>query len=78
LEIKMTGLTADQVHQLVNDETIQATVQANKKDAARWRDAELMSLGYNQALLETGNLPEGWTAKDMQDVINKQRNRLGI
>jgi hypothetical protein len=73
-------LTKEQVTQLVNDPEIQATIEANKIKAASQRDAELMTLGYNQALLDVGQaaLPDGWTEKDLREVISKQREKLGV
>jgi hypothetical protein len=73
-------LTRDQINQLVNDPAIQATVEANKIKAAKARDTELMMLGYNQALLDVGQaaLPEGWTIQDLQEVVNRQREKLGV
>lgn len=75
-----TGLTPEQVTQLVNDPEIQKTVEANKVEAAKRRDTDLMLVGYNQALLDVGQaaLPEGWTTNDLQEVINKQREKLGV
>ncbi len=76
----MTGLNADQIEKLMSDPEIQATIEANKARAAKNRGAELMLIGYNQALLDCGQaaLPEGWTLVQMQDVINGQRAKLGI
>lgn len=76
----MTGLNAKQVAKLMSSPDIQATIRANKAQAAKDRDAELMLLGYNQALLDCGQaaLPEGWTTAELQDVINGQRAKLGI
>jgi hypothetical protein len=75
-----TGLTKLQIEQLMNDKGIQATIEANKIKAEKSRDADLMMLGYNQALLDVGQaaLPEGWTVEDLQVVINKQREKLGV
>ncbi len=77
---RATGLTPEQVTKLVNDPKIQATIEANKEAVARRRDNDLMMVGYNQALLDVGQaaLPEGWTANDLQEVINEKREKLGI
>jgi len=76
----MTGLNADQIRELMLDPEIQATIEANKAKAAKKRAAKLMLVGYNQALLDCGQscLPAGWTLVQMQDVINGQREKLGI
>lgn len=76
----MTELNPEQIAQLTNDENVQATIEANKVQVAKDRDTELMLLGYNQALLDCGqaDLPEGWTTADLQEVIRKQRDKLGI
>lgn len=73
-------MTEDQITQLMQDKNIQATIEANKAEAAKQRDAELMILGYNQALLDCGKaaLPQDWTTDQLQLVINKQREKLGI
>jgi hypothetical protein len=65
---------------LIKSESIKATIEANKVKIAKRRDVELMLLGYNQALLDCGQpaLPSGWTVDDLQEVINKQRGKLGI
>jgi hypothetical protein len=76
----MTGLTKDQVKQLLNDPSIQATEEENKAKAKARRESDLMLLGYNQALLDVGKpaLPKGWTVQKLQGVVNKQREKLGI
>lgn len=74
------SLNQEQITQLMNDPKIQATIEANKIKAAKARDTDLMMLGYNQALLDVGQaaLPEGWATEDLQEAINKQREKLGI
>jgi hypothetical protein len=62
----------------MSDPTIQATIEANKIKATKSRDAELMLLGYNQALLDYGQLPEGWERQDMARTIEEQKAKLGI
>ena len=75
-----SGLTQEQITQLVNDPEIQKTIEANKVEVLARRDADLMMVGYNQALLDVGQaaLPKGWTTNDLQKVIAKQRKRLGV
>lgn len=70
----VSGLpTPEEVTQLTIDE-------ANEEPVTNQRDIDIMMVGYNQALLDVGQaaLPEGWTAADLQEVINKQREKLGI
>lgn len=63
---------------LANDPGIKATVEANKAQAQARRESELMLLGYNQALLDYGNLPNGWETQTMINTINDQKVKLGI
>lgn len=74
----MTGLNADQIEKLMSDPEIQATIEANKARAAKKRESDLMLLGYNQALLDYGQLREGWETQYMIRTINKQKAKLGI
>lgn len=74
----MPQLTPEQITKLSNDPTIKATVEANKAQAQARRESELMLLGYNQALLDYGQLPEGWETKDMTRTVNEQKAKLGI
>ena len=74
----MTGLSADQIEKLMNDPQIQATVEANKIRAQAKRESDLMMLGYNQALLDYGKLPEGWERQDMIRTIDNQKAKLDL
>ena len=74
----MSKLTPEEISQLTNDPQIQATVEANKAKAQAKRESDLMSLGYNQALLDYGQLPEGWERQDMIRMIDGQKAKLGI
>lgn len=74
----MTGLNADQIRKLMSDPEIQATIEANKAKAQARRESDLMLLGYNQALLDYGQLPEGWETQDMIRTISDQKAKLGI
>ncbi len=74
----MTGLNASQIEKLMSDPQIQATIEANKAKAQAKRESDLMLLGYNQALLDCGKLPEGWERQDMIRTINDQKAKLSI
>ncbi len=74
----MTGLNAEQIAKLTNDPQIQATVEANKVKAQAKRESDLMLLGYNQALLDYGQLPEGWERQDMIRTIDNQKAKLDL
>ena len=71
-------LTREQVLELVNNPDIQATEKANKELALKCRESDLMVLGYNQALYDYGNWPEGHTSESWLQVIEAQKERLGI
>lgn len=68
----------EQILQLVNDPTIKATIEANKTEIFKQHESDLMMLGYNQALLDYGHLPEGWDTQDMVRTIEEQKAKLGI
>lgn len=71
-------LTSEQITKLANEPAIQATIEANKAQTQPKRESDLMLLGYNQALLDYGQLPEGWETQDMIRTINEQKAKLGI
>jgi hypothetical protein len=73
----MSELTQGQIDQLKNDPQIQATIERNKIAAAQERESKLMMLGYNQALLETGQIPEGMSRKDLEGIVANMREKLG-
>jgi hypothetical protein len=70
----MPKLTREEIKQLISGHTIQATIEADKAT----RESDLMLLGYNQALLDYGQLPEGWETRDMIRTIDEQKAKLGI
>lgn len=78
----MSQLTPEQVSKLVNDPSIQATTEANRTTEAQRakakRETDLMLLGYNQALLDNHQWPQGHTSRTWADVIETQKNKLGI
>jgi hypothetical protein len=71
-------LTEKQIKQLANEPSIKATAKANEEVKAKKREADLMLLGYNQALQDTANWPEGHTAQSWNEVIEFQKTKLGI
>lgn len=71
-------LTPEQIKQLTNDPQIQATIEANQAQAQAKRESGLMSLGYNQALHDCANWPEGHTAQSWNKVIDGQKAKLGV
>jgi hypothetical protein len=71
-------LTPEQITQLTNDPQIKATIEANKAQAQGKRESDLMLLGYNQALHDCANWPEGHTAQSWNDVIDRQKAKLDI
>lgn len=74
----MPQLTQEQINQLANNPTIKTTVEANKVKAQARGESDLMLLGYNQALLDYGQLPEGHTTQSWEEVIEGQKTKLGI
>jgi hypothetical protein len=70
-------LSKEQIAQLVNDPSIKATIEVNKAAAQAQLESDLMLLGYNQAILDYGQLPEGWETQDMIRTIEEQRAKLG-
>ncbi len=74
----MPQLTLEQINQLANDPSIQATIEANKVKAQAKRESDLMLLGYNEALLDNHVWPEGHTSATWGDVIEMQKRKLGI
>lgn len=43
----------------------------------REKDQKLVMLGYNQALLDTGCIPEGMTRDQVQKIVSELREKLG-
>jgi hypothetical protein len=74
----MPQLTLEQITKLTEDPAVQATIETNKAQAQARRESDLMLLGYNQALLDYGQLPEGWETQDMIRTIAEQKAKLGI
>lgn len=74
----MPQLTKAQITQLTNDPSIKATVEANKARAQAKRESDLMLLGYNQALHDCANWPEGHTAQSWNAIIEGQMAKLGL
>lgn len=75
----MAKLTKEQIAKLISDPKIQETVEKNKKLAVNNRDRKLMLLGYNQALLDNGGLPdEGLTVEALERIIANSKLELSI
>lgn len=74
----MAAKSKEQILQILKGNKTQADIEANKAAAAQRRESDLMILGYNQALLDTGNLPEGFTMAGMVKIIESQKAKLGI
>jgi hypothetical protein len=73
-----TMLTKEQIKKLTSNPKIQKTIKANKEAIAKRRECDLMLLGYNQALLDTGQHPEGHDYNSWSEVIKGQRDKLGV
>lgn len=74
----MSQLTKEQIEKLVNNPMIKATVEANKARAKATRQADLMLLGYNQALLDNNLWLEGHTRESWAEVVAQQKSKLEI
>ncbi len=72
----MSELTKSQIEELKNNPQIQATIKRNKSEAGREREAKLMLLGYNQALLDTNQIPSGMTRQYLEAIVTEMKEKL--